>query len=289
MDFTQVYRELNGVPERLLEIDRSVGRPWETQNNLMDNQTRYIYGYATLIEVENIDAYQQAENRLKQYAAHRWFNNKTSCVAERIFAQFGATSARFRDNYLLKFDILINEERFDVKMTNYPLMSTRNFARNLNLEKRNEKDMLIRQLYNAQSDEQRADENGRVNNRLTIVCDCCIDAGQRDYIFNNDQILLEQNKLRMDFDQLEVKISAYMNYLRTNNYEFNTVNLGDNQTVYADIIRLTPMGRNIKQRITNEVCPRCGGSMAVNVVDYPMFKGNFIFKCQNRCGYYENI
>lgn len=288
MDFTQIYNELENAPLMMLEHDRLVGSPWRVQNDLSDNQTRFIFEATDVNELINNPNYiNLQEERIKQYAFHRWFNRKTSETAEMIFAEYGARAATMHQNRSEKFDIFINGTRFDVKITNYPLISQR-FTRNMNLALRENRDTLLKELYRGQSTGQRAN-GAHHNNRLDIICDINRDIPNNENIFSNDSILLEQYKLRMDFDQLEVKIKTYLNYLRENNYCFNEITTYEDNRVLADVIRLTPEGYGLKQQLSEGRCPDCGGNLKISVANNALFKGNMLLVCRSGCGYYKNI
>ena len=267
MDFTEDLQQLEGVMDAL-------DYGWRVQNNNMDDETRFIYHIATFFELVNCPEMMNLPEETRNYAMHRWYNTKTSEVCERIFAEYGARAATRDENIQEHIDIFINDVPFDVKISAFP---RRNEVRrmHLDLRRRNDKDRLIRWLYQHGSHEQRWCEN----NRIFIVC--------------RGADTRENYMLRQSYDQMEMKIRAYMEYLREIHYDFHEVQVdfgaGQTRTVKADVIMINNQSRDLKQRVENGLCPTCQGHYSMMVVrNNPIFRGNMILRCPH-CGTYENV
>ena len=262
MEFTVELQQLAGVMESLSEN-------WPRQNNDLDNATRFIYRIRTYADLLQSDEMRRLSDENKQYALHRWYNTKTSKVCERIFVEYGAVSAT-RDEDLHHTDIYINGVPFDVKVSVFPQnITVRNM--NLDLKRRADKNRLIQWFYGNQSSEQR----NCFNNRLFVVCEG-----------NNTT---ENNRLKQSFDQMDVKIQTYMEYLRQINYTFNEVIVhsrdGQERTVKSDIITISQESHNLKDRLLIERCPTCNSRYSLMVARLAAYSGNIIMKCPNCEGY----
>jgi len=265
MDFTDDIQQLDGAVEALSEN-------WSKQNNESDNVTRFIYRVNTYYELLQCPEMIALSDEEQQYALHRWYNNKVSKVCERIFVEYGAVPAT-RDEDLHHTDIYINDMPFDVKVSVFP---KNRYVQdmNLDLKRRRAKDRLIQWFYRNQSSEQR----NCFNNRIFVVCE-----GQDFY---------QNCRLKQNYDQMEVKIKAYMQYLQQTNYTFNEVVVqskdGIKKTVNSDIIAISQDGHNLKERLAIERCPQCSGHYELMVARLAAYSGNIIMKCP-KCNNYINV
>lgn len=265
MDFTNDIMQLSGAVEALSEN-------WPRQTNRLDNATRFIYrinAYSELIKCAEMG---RLSKESKQYALHRWYNNKTSKVCERIFVEYGARKATIEED-LHHTDIFINGIPFDVKLSVFPQNSTVR-KMHLDLKRRNDRNRLIEWFYSNQSSEQR----NCFNNRIFVVCKGINSA--------------ENSKLKQSFDQMDVKIKAYMKYLAQTGYAFNDVKVhssdGQERIVKSDIITINQESENLKERLWTERCPICNGRYQLMVARLATYSGNIIMKCPN-CRGYTNV
>lgn len=265
MEFCTDLQQLEGAIENLSEN-------WHRQNNNRDNLTRFIYrisSYAELIESEEM-ARLTEEN--KQYALHRWYNHKTSKVCERIFVEYGAVQANRNDD-LHHIDVYINDVPFDIKVSVFPQnRDVQNM--NLDLKLRKDKNRLIQWFYRNQSVEQR----NCFNNRIFIVCS------------GNNAI--QSSRLKQNFDQMDVKIRAYMKYLRQIDYSVNEVSVrskdGQESVVKADIITISQESENLKERLMVDRCPRCNCRYHLMIARLEKYRGNTFMICPN-CSSITNV
>jgi len=142
----------------------------------------------------------------------------------------------------------------------------------LNLAKHFDRNRLIQWFYYNQSKEQRMAYNGR----LFMVCE--------------GNSYLEKIALKQDFDQMEIKIKAYMEFLNKENFEFNAVTIKDpsgSSLVKSEIIPLKPYKENFKTLIMKP-CPICGKKREITVARINAYRGNIISKCES-CYSYNNI
>lgn len=214
MDFGVETEELAGAFEAL-------NGNWISQRNDLDNKTRFIYriqSYAELCLAEGMADLSDSE---KQYALHRWYNHKTSKVCERIFINYGAKRASEQEDYMEHIDLFIGGIPFDIKLSVFPSNPEIN-RMNLDMKKRCDRNKLIEWFYENQSSGQRR----CYNNRIIVVC----------YGKNKK----EKYWLKQNFDQMDVKIQAYLCELAQNDYKFNEVEIKDKDgksiTVKADVI-----------------------------------------------------
>ena len=264
MDFTEVNRQLEGAAEVLSNY-------WKIQDNEQDRRTRFYRRYDTFSELIHSNEYAQLSEEDQNTTLHRWYNTKTSETCERIFVEYGAEAADYEQNYFNKIDIFIHDVRFDVKITNFPQNNAVRQMR-LDLKKRSDRDRLICWLYQNQSREQRYD----TGNRLFIVC--------------KGGSVRESTRLKQSFDQIEVKVRAYMAYLQQSGYDFNTVSVpgadGGEVTVKSEILVILPESDDLKQRLTDP-CPACHSRRHLVVAKQGAYRGNMILKCN--CDGFTNV
>lgn len=267
MEFKKEKQQLNGAAEKVSE-------KWKIQNNKDDRETNIIYQIDSYEELLKYGELHHFSEETAQYAVHRWYNVKTSEVCERIFVEYGATKATDEEN-LNHIDIFINNVPFDVKISVFP-RNKEVQEKKLDLRLRKDKDELIKWFYKNQSSGQR----NCFNNRIFIVCE-----GKT----HNESIRLKQ-----DFDQMEMKIQAYMENLQCTKYPFNEVEVqspdGKEETVKADIITISPQSTDIKDILFNKTCPKCGSKYRLLVIREGDYKGNIILKCTNtKCKGFLNV
>lgn len=187
---------------------------WIFQNNFDDYKSNFIYKVKTINEVYN----ESKNNGIDfQYALHRWYNFNTSILSENIFVELGATKESNPKHK--EIDLYIDGIPFDVKLTVYPKKLEKE---NLDLRSRNDKNNLIRWLYNNQSQQQRK----HLKNRLFIVC--------------KGNSINENQKLKSDFNQIRQKVKDFIKYSSING--FNELEIDDNNikyTVKSDIIYIS--------------------------------------------------
>lgn len=265
MEFFTDLQQLDGAIEALSEN-------WPKQNNNQDNLTRFIYRINSYTELMQSEEMGRLTEENKQYALHRWYNNKTSKVCERIFVEYGAIKANQNDDFR-HIDVYINDDPFDIKVSVFPQNWT---VQNMNLDLKRlaDRNRLIKWFYSNQSSEQR----NCFNNRIFIVCK------------GNNTI--ENSRLKQSFEQMDVKIGAYMEYLRQINYSFNEVSVrssdGKERVVKADIITIRQDSENLKERLLNERCSKCNGRYHLMIARLAAYRGNTIMKCSN-CSGYTNV
>lgn len=261
MEFFTDLQQLEGAIENLSEN-------WHRQNNNQDNLTRFIYRINSYTELMQSEEMGRLTEENKQYALHRWYNNKTSKVCERIFVEYGAIQANRNDD-LHHIDVYINGVAFDIKVSVFP-QNGEVQDMNLDLKLRKDKNRLIQWFYRNQSSEQR----NCFNNRIFIVCK------------GNNAI--ENSRLKQNFDQMDVKISAYMKYLRQIDYLVNEVPVrssdGQERVVKADIITISQDSENLKERLLNDRCPRCNGRYHLMIARLEIYRGNTFMTCPNCSG-----
>lgn len=276
MDFDVYIQNLDGAVDRMTQYHERLGM-WNMQNRTNDIPTRFIYDIPSFDELIQCEMWTNLpDDRIRQYALHRWYNAKASKVVEDIFCEYGAERATRYQNIHEHIDIYINQTPFDIKVSNFP----RNLnGRNRDYSKRVNRNYLIKNLYNDQS----RDDSSRfcTNNRLFIVCKGA------NY---SDNLRLKQN-----FEQMELKIKAYMEYLERYNYDINSLevpNARENrlEQVFSEAIIINPEYENLRVILEEEQCPDCGHSYEMSVARNEMFRGNFLLKCSNpKCHYYINI
>lgn len=266
MDFTEDIKKLGGVIESLDFI-------WPKQNNNADNKTKFIYRISSYAELMSSSQMKRLTDDEKQYALHRWYNQKTSEICERIFVEYGAIKATENENIRQHTDVYIEGIPFDIKLSVIP----RNYeVKNLHLDlnKRSDKDVLIRWFYKNQSSEQRE----CFNNRIFVVCN-----GKNA----NQSYMLKQN-----FDQMDVKIRAFMECYSRQACNINELSIVDRngirRNIYSDVIVINPNQYDIKQKLAEERCIHCGGIYRLKIVSASLYRGNIIMKCP-RCRGYRNV
>lgn len=202
------------LEEDLRECLSIINSDWNTQNNILDKQTNFIYQCNTLKECLDLIDKQNVD---KEYALHRWFNYMTSIKCEDIFCEYGAV----HDNniYNHNVDIYIKGIPFDVKLTVYP---AKLYQHPYNLKTRKGKNQMINWYYLNQSQESRK----QLINRIYVVCD---GSSQK-----------ERLELKCNFSIIRDKIKKFIDYTTKNG--FNTVYITDNNKeykIYSDIIYIT--------------------------------------------------
>lgn len=197
----------------LLKALNLMSGSWQYQNEKYDKLSRFIYQVKTADEcISAAEKYGVDVN----YALHRWYNFATSKKCEEIFVKFGAKKEE--DEYHHSIDIYINKIAYDVKLTIYPhKLEQENVF--LDLENAQDKDKLIRWLYEHQSQETRK----HLKSRIFIVC-----AGTGTY---------EKQKLKCDFIKIEKGIKEYMDSLKCTMPNRVEISDGNEKVfVYSDII-----------------------------------------------------
>lgn len=184
---------------------------WKIQDDENDEKSKFIYDAETYDEVVS----KARENGCDvNYALCRWYNYKTSKECERIFAEHGATPEKNEKHHSI--DFYLCNEHFDLKVTVYPASLP---DHSYDLTTRIGKNAMIYWYYKHQS------QGGRKHfaNRLFIVCD-----GADAY---------ENLKLKMDFEQIEEGIKAYVDGVNAKG--FNSLYIadgGETHHVKSDII-----------------------------------------------------
>jgi len=264
MDFTSEKQRLKGAIDHL--------KPgWVRQDNNLDNTTRFIYGIDSFDGLLREIKKRRLTGSEEQYAIHRWYNWTTSEVCESIFIHYGAKKASAEENQKNHIDVYINNVPFDIKLSVFPENQDVKKMK-LNLAKHFDRNRLIQWFYYNQSKEQRMAYNGR----LFMVCE--------------GNSYLEKIALKQDFDQMEIKIKAYMEFLNKENFEFNAVTIKDpsgSSLVKSEIIPLKPYKENFKTLIMKP-CPICGKKREITVARINAYRGNIISKCES-CYSYNNI
>jgi hypothetical protein len=202
------------IEEELKQAVAMIDAHWVRQNNKFDGASNFIYRANTLDEIVQLSK----ENNVDlNYAIHRWYNFKTSTQCEKIFVEYGAVKET--NTYHHDVDIYIDKIPYDVKLTVYPQALSSHLY---DLTKRTGKDMMIRWMYENQSQEQRK----HLQNRLFIVCD-----GKTPY---------DSLQLKSDFDRLRNKISNFMTHINQNGqHQLNIIDDGITHNVFSEIIYLT--------------------------------------------------
>ena len=187
---------------------------WKMQTNSLDKRTNFIYRINSLeeclLEIERTGVE-------RDYALHRWYNYKTSVYCEYIFCDYGAVHEKDKLNH--DVDIYIDGVPFDVKLTLYPAKLS---SRPYDLRTRSGKNDMIRWYYANQSQESRK----QMLNRLYVVCDA--------------PTPYENMVMKSNFDLMRQRISAYMEYVKSEG--FNELIIKDGGSSYklkSDIIHLS--------------------------------------------------
>ena len=177
-----------------------IGEHWQRQNDELDRLTKFVY------EIDNLDfilTICKAKNIDRNYALHRWYNFNCARVHEYLFCKNGAVKEENGQHKTI--DFYINKVAFDLKTSVYP----KKFKANLDLSRRENKNELIRWLYENQSNEGRQ----HFDNRLFLIC--------------------EDLKSKSNFDLIEEKIKAFLDYSNKNG--FNRIEI-NNKLIFSDII-----------------------------------------------------
>jgi len=173
---------------------------WQRQNNELDRQTKFVY------EIDNLDfilTICKTKNVDLNYALHRWYNFNCARHHEYFFLKNGAIKEENTKH--LTIDFYLNNVPFDLKTSVYP----KKFEPNVDLTKRENKNELIRWFYENQSTEIRQ----HFENRLFIVC--------------------ENLAGKSNFEAIEEKIKAFLEYSKKNG--FNKIEI-NNRLIFSDVI-----------------------------------------------------
>lgn len=205
------------------ELDRATPylEKWGIQNNKNDKLTdNIVYNAKTFDEL--LYMYNKEPTGNLNYLIHRWYNTKTSNMAESIFCSYNI--AKKEKNFKHKtIDFYLMDTPFDLKVSSYPKRFNR--TRIQYDSDRSYRNDLIRWLYDNQSKERRNHDS----NRLFIIC--------KHQTGNNSKKNL---LLKKDFEQIAEKINAYLLYsekkLHREGVPFNRVLLNSGKTVFSDII-----------------------------------------------------
>jgi hypothetical protein len=174
---------------------------WSVQNDVQDKDTKFIY---TVDNVDELIKICKERHIDENYALHRWYNFNCAKWHEYFFCQH--SEVRKEENpYHKTVDFYINETPFDLKASPYP----KKLNEKLDLIKRADKNKLINWLYANQSQQGRH----HLDNRLFIICD--------------------NLKNKSDFDLIEQKINAFIDYSNKNG--FNRVQINGKE-ICSDII-----------------------------------------------------
>jgi len=185
------------------EIKRAldyVGERWQKQNDELDNLTKFVYDIDNLDFIITICKKKEID---LNYALHRWYNFQCAEYHESLFCKNGAVKEQ--DGRHKTIDFYINNVPFDLKTSVYP----KKFKPNTDLSKRKNKNELIVWFYRNQSRESRQ----HFDNRLFLVC--------------------EDLAGKSNFDLIEEKIKAFINFSNKNG--FNQIEI-NNRLIFSDII-----------------------------------------------------
>lgn len=198
-----------------------IKKQWKIQDNKNDKLTDHmVYNAETFDDL----LYQYNKNPKGDfdYLVRRWYNKKTSIMAENIFCSYNISEKEKKTTHKT-IDFYLMDTPFDLKVTSFPkrFKKQRNQYKN-DREYRND---LIRHLYDYQSQGRRC----HYGNRLFIVC-------KHKNGYNND----ENNYLKMDFEQIHKKVDSFLRYseerLHKTEEPFNQVILNNGEKVYSEII-----------------------------------------------------
>jgi len=173
---------------------------WQRQNDELDKLSEFVY------EIDNLDfiiKICKVKNIDLNYALHRWYNFQCAQYHEFLFCKNGAVKEN--DKRHKTIDFYINKVPFDLKTSVYP----KKFRQNLNLNLRENKNELIRWLYQNQSSQGRQ----HFDNRLFLICQ------------NLDS--------KSNLESIELKIKAFLDYSQKNG--FNKIEINNN-LIFSDII-----------------------------------------------------
>jgi len=152
MDLERLERKLK---ERL-KFDYNWGIK---QNNEMDFKTSFVYKVYGVNKVLKILEEMKATKELKDYALNRWYNFHSASGVEYIFQQYKNVK-EMKNVYHKTVDFYIEGIPFDHKTTVLPKHYKNNIEKAIN-----NKEELIKWLYDNQSKEQRQ----HYKNRLFLV------------------------------------------------------------------------------------------------------------------------
>lgn len=177
---------------------------WEFQDNVRDRNTKFIYEVDTVEVLLRICEEKQID---KNYALHRWYNFNCAKWHEYLFCE--NPEVQKESNHFHKtIDFYINNVPFDLKASPIP----KKINEKLNLKKREDKNKLIRWLYENQSTQGRQ----HFDNRLFIIC--------------------EDLKSKSYFELIKQKIRTFLDY--ANQHGFNKIEI-NRKEIFSDIIFIT--------------------------------------------------
>ncbi len=248
-----------------------MGSHWMMQNNRNDNASRLIYETATFDGLlDKLDRGHYSEEE-RNYVIHRWFNLQTSTICEELFIEHGATRATAEENKYGHTDIFVGEIPLDVKLTVYPRGRNPGNRRS-KLERRTDRDELIRWMYANQSKGYRHS----YNNRLFIVC-------------MGDSVD-ERNGMKLDFHQIDSKIKILMEHWIRFPEDMNSILLDEDDApkapVYAEVIPVYPSSS--RYFTGSNPCPRCGSTLKLALARNATYRDNIILRCPS-CSYYTDV
>lgn len=177
-----------------------ISQQWQRQNDELDKLTRFVY------EIDNLDfiiTICKKKDIDLNYALHRWYNFQCARYHEFLFCKNGAVKEENPKH--LTIDFYIKNVPFDLKTSVYP----KNFEQNLDLSLRENKNKLIRWLYENQSSQSRQ----HFENRLFAVC--------------------QTLESKSDFEAVEQKIKTFLDFSNKNG--FNKIEI-NNRLIFSDII-----------------------------------------------------
>lgn len=194
---------------------------WKMQDNRNDNLTDTIVYRAKTFD-ELLYLYNKDPRGNFNYLVHRWYNKRTSDMAENIFCSYNI--AEKEKNFKHKtIDFYLMDTPFDLKVSSFPKRFGK--QRTNYRSDREYRNDLIRWLYENQSKQRRNHEE----NRLFIVCKHNTGLNSRENLF-----------LKMDFEQIHKKVNNFLQYseakLHKEGEPFNKVRLKNGKYVYSDVI-----------------------------------------------------
>lgn len=188
--------------EEIKSALKHMKKEWQMQSNALDSATRFIYSSHS---VDDIKTQCEANGADLNYALHRWYNFNCAKTHEEIFLKLGAKKEE--DPYHKTIDFYLLDIAFDLKTTYFPKAIVERETYNQN--RREDKDRLIRWLYENQSKEGRY----HLENRLFIIC--------------------ENLESKSNFNTIEIKVNNFIEYSKHNG--LNKIEI-EGKTIYSDII-----------------------------------------------------